>query len=79
MTKRLLERHFGGTAPPSNQSPEDIKAAQERRGQHLVAMYAGGLNTGLGYPYDVSWYPAAFNYTPKVVQYVNSEEWKPQQ
>ena len=67
------------SAPPSNQSPEETKAAQERRSQHLVAMYAGGLNTGLGYPYDIAWYPAAFNYNPPVGQYVDSEEWKPQQ
>jgi hypothetical protein len=67
------------TSPPSNQSPEVIKAAQERRGQHLVAMYAGGLITGLGYPYDISWYPAAFNYMPNVGRYVDSEKWKPQQ
>jgi hypothetical protein len=37
-------------------------------------MYSGGLNTGPGYPYDISWYPAAALDTPNVGRYAASEE-----
>ena len=47
------------------------------KGQHLVAMYSGGLATGL-YPYELAWYSGAFTDTPNVGPYVGSEEWKPE-
>jgi hypothetical protein len=65
------------TNPRVSQSPDEQREFEERKAQHLVAMYTGGLNTGLGYPYDVSWYPAAASDTPNVGRYVGSEEWRP--
>jgi hypothetical protein len=65
------------TDPRLSQSPDEQREFEERKAQHLVAMYTGGLNTGLGYPYDVSWYPAAASDTPNVGRYVGSEEWRP--
>jgi hypothetical protein len=70
------EAFFQETDPQLGQSPDEIWAFEERKGQHLVAMYSGGLATGL-YPYEVAWYPGAFTDTPNVGQYVDSEEWKP--
>ena len=67
------------TAPRPAQRPEESESARERRGQHLVAMYAGGVNTGLGYPYDIAWYPGAFTSTPDVGNYVDSEQWRPRE
>jgi hypothetical protein len=55
---------------------ELLHRSWDATGQHLVAMYSGGLATGL-YPYEVAWYPGAFTDTPNVGQYVDSEEWKP--
>jgi hypothetical protein len=65
------------TDPRLSQSPDEQREFEERKGQHLVAMYSGGLNTGLGYSYDISWYPAALSDTPNVGQYAGSEEWRP--
>ena len=62
--------------PPLGESPDETAAFEDLKGQHLVAMYAGGLATGV-YPYELMWYPAAFTYTPNVGQFVASEEWKP--
>jgi hypothetical protein len=64
------------TNPPPLEDPDEIRAATDRRGQHLVAIYSGGLKTLL-YPYEIDWYPAAFTDTPNVGQYVDTEQWKP--
>lgn len=65
------------TDPRVSQSPDEKRDFEERKRQHLVAMYSGGLNTGLGYPYDISWYPAASTDAPNVGRYAGSEEWRP--
>ena len=54
-----------------------MKAALDRRGQHLVAIYSGGLQMSL-FPYEIDWYPGAFTSTQNVGQFVGAEEWKPQ-
>ena len=58
-------------------SPEEGKAFEERKGQHLVAMYTGGLDTTVT-PYAIDWYPGTFTSDPNVGQWVGSEDWKPQ-
>jgi hypothetical protein len=65
------------TGPRVSQSPDEKRDFEERKRRHLVAMYSGGLNTGLGYPYDISWYPAASTDAPNVGRYAGSEEWRP--
>jgi hypothetical protein len=61
----------GGSGPPLDQT----KAALDLRGQHLVAIYSGGLDASL-YLYEIDWYPAAFTQTANIGKYVGSEEWK---
>lgn len=52
-------------------------SSRQRREQHLIAMYSGGLDT-TGYPYLISWYPAAFTGSPNVGQWVDTEQWRPE-
>ena len=63
------------THPPLG-SPDEIRAFEDLKAQHLVAMYAGGFET-MPEPYVLRWYPGAFTGTPNVGQYVDSEEWQP--
>ena len=63
--------------PPLSQEPDEIRAAEESEGQHLVAIYSGGLATTPD-PYVLMWYPDAVTGTPNVGHYVDSEQWKPQ-
>lgn len=59
-----------GTKPPLD------KAALDERGQHLVAIYSGGLEMQPS-PYQMMWYPGAFTVTPNVGRWVSNEDWKP--
>ena len=63
--------------PPLSQKPDETTAAKDREGQHLVAIYSGGLATTPD-PYVLMWYPDAVTGTPNVGHYVDSEPWKPQ-
>ena len=63
--------------PPLFQEPDEIRAAEASEGQHLVAIYSGGLATTPD-PYVLRWYPDAVTGTPNVGQYVDFEQWKPQ-
>ena len=63
--------------PPLSQKPDETTAAKDREGQHLVAIYSGGLATTPD-PYVLMWYPDAVTGTPNVGHYVDSEQWKPQ-
>ena len=76
MMKPSLTKFSQEMNPPLGESPYETTAFEDLKGQHLVAMYSGGLTTGL-YPYEVDWYPGAFTGTPNVGQYVDFEEWKP--
>lgn len=67
----------GGPGSSSDQTQAEMKDFLDRKGQHLVAIYGGGLPAAL-YPYELNWYPAAFTSTPNVGPYVGNEEWKPQ-
>ena len=58
--------------PPAEAS----QAVRERRAQHLVATYAGGLTANL-YPYELDWYPAALSSTPRVGPHIGAEQWEP--
>lgn len=58
--------------PPVEASP----AVRDRRAQHLVATYAGGLTANL-YPYELDWYPAALSTTPRVGPRIGAEQWEP--
>ena len=56
--------------------PLAAQPVQERRAQHLVATYAGGLTANL-YPYELDWYPAALSSTPRVGPHIGAEQWEP--
>lgn len=64
------------TDPGSGNHTLPDKAALDLKGQHLVAIYGGGLEAAL-YPYELMWYPSASTDTPNVGHWVGSEEWKP--
>jgi hypothetical protein len=77
VAREALAADPGGPGPTPDQSQGEMKAALDRRGQHLVAIYSGGLQMSL-YPYEIDWYPGAFTSTQNVGQFVGAEEWKPQ-
>jgi len=52
-------------------------ALEQHTDVHLVAWYSGGMSSGVGYPYDINWYPGADRDTPGVGAHVGSEEWRP--
>lgn len=63
-------------ARDTNASPigtaDAIREQQQRIGQHLVAIYSGGLDANL-YLHQLDWYPGAFTTTARVGQYVGNE------
>lgn len=77
VAREALAADPGGPGPTPDQSQGEMKAALDRRGQHLVAIYSGGLQMSL-FPYEIDWYPGAFTSTQNVGQFVGAEEWKPQ-
>lgn len=56
--------------------PSAAEPVRERRAQHLVATYAGGLTANL-YPYELDWYPAALSTTARVGPHIGAEQWEP--
>lgn len=74
---RIFDDRATATSLPNPSAPDAAPLREQSYDTHLVAWYAGGDNTGLGFPYDINWYPYASPQTPTVGRYIGSEEWKP--
>lgn len=78
--KAIATREYNKELP---NGAADARAKSDERGQHLVAMYSGGIDletakkSTADNAYSISFYPGAFKDTPTVGKYVGTEQFKP--